>query len=437
MLDHLTETLGLPLSPLTWPVGIPGSFRGVIDRRDETFHQFTRVTGGSAKAIENVVSARGQRDAADRRGLGRRRGGARARRRGRGAASTRGVPARRADPAAVRLGGVELRHRAAAGHAARARAVGASRARSTTARRARSTTPFAALVFKVQANMDPRHRDRVAFMRICSGRFERGMRVNNARTGRTLALSFAHEVFGSGARRARRGLSRRRRRRGRSAATCASATRCYIGPPVRFPAIPTLTPESFVTDLQPRRQPPQAVPPRPRAARPGGRRPRPAPRAHARTPCRCWRASARCSSRSPSSGCGPSSAPRSASSCCRGRPPGAPTPRARPRSSPTPASTDVFVRDDGTQLAVFPNRFVLERFAQRNPTRAPRAADRRRRAGVICKNPLQMRRAGLLVTVMVMFGAFVRARRRQPGSDEERARGDQAPGAEVLQSRRP
>ena len=56
--------------------------------------------------------------------------------------------------------------------------------------------PFAALVFKVQANMDPRHRDRVAFVRICSGRFERGMRVTNARTGRTLALSFAHEVFG-------------------------------------------------------------------------------------------------------------------------------------------------------------------------------------------------------------------------------------------------
>ena len=55
-------------------------------------------------------------------------------------------------------------------------------------------------------------------------------------------------------------------------------------------------------------------------------------------------------------------------SCCRGRPPGAPTPRARPRSWPTPGSTDVFVRGDGTQLAVFPNRFVLERFAQRNPT---------------------------------------------------------------------
>src|SRR4051794_9979181 len=49
ILDHLADTLGLPLAPLTWPVGIPGSFRGVIDRRDGTFHRFTRVTGGSAR----------------------------------------------------------------------------------------------------------------------------------------------------------------------------------------------------------------------------------------------------------------------------------------------------------------------------------------------------------------------------------------------------
>ena len=66
MLDHLTETLELPLAPLTWPVGIPGSFHGVIDRRDETFHQFERVTGGSAMAIEQRrVRARPGRPGAD------------------------------------------------------------------------------------------------------------------------------------------------------------------------------------------------------------------------------------------------------------------------------------------------------------------------------------------------------------------------------------
>src|SRR5690606_25067562 len=43
-----------------------------------------------------------------------------------------------------------------------------------------------AVVFKVQANMDPQHRDRVAFVRICSGRFTRGMPLHNTRTRRTL-----------------------------------------------------------------------------------------------------------------------------------------------------------------------------------------------------------------------------------------------------------
>ncbi len=45
-------------------------------------------------------------------------------------------------------------------------------------------TKFSGVVFKVQANMDPQHRDRVAFVRVCSGRFERGMALFNARTRR-------------------------------------------------------------------------------------------------------------------------------------------------------------------------------------------------------------------------------------------------------------
>jgi peptide chain release factor 3 len=44
-------------------------------------------------------------------------------------------------------------------------------------------------VFKVQANMDPKHRDRVAFVRLCSGHFERGMKLNHVRTGKPMAIS--------------------------------------------------------------------------------------------------------------------------------------------------------------------------------------------------------------------------------------------------------
>lgn len=47
---------------------------------------------------------------------------------------------------------------------------------------------FSAFIFKIQANMDPSHRDRVAFMRICSGKFERGMKAFNVRTKRQLRL---------------------------------------------------------------------------------------------------------------------------------------------------------------------------------------------------------------------------------------------------------
>jgi len=43
-------------------------------------------------------------------------------------------------------------------------------------------------VFKIQANMDPRHRDRVAFVRLCSGRFERAMKLRHVRSGKTLAI---------------------------------------------------------------------------------------------------------------------------------------------------------------------------------------------------------------------------------------------------------
>lgn len=45
-----------------------------------------------------------------------------------------------------------------------------------------------ALVFKIQANMDPNHRDRIAFARICSGRLERGMKLKHTRTGKIFAL---------------------------------------------------------------------------------------------------------------------------------------------------------------------------------------------------------------------------------------------------------
>ncbi len=55
---------------------------------------------------------------------------------------------------------------------------------------------FSAFVFKIQANLDPRHRDRVAFVRVCSGRFQREMEVLHPRSGKRIKLPRAHRVFG-------------------------------------------------------------------------------------------------------------------------------------------------------------------------------------------------------------------------------------------------
>ena len=55
---------------------------------------------------------------------------------------------------------------------------------------------FAGFVFKIQANLDPRHRDRIAFVRVCAGRFRRDMEVLHTRTGGKLRLRRAHRVFG-------------------------------------------------------------------------------------------------------------------------------------------------------------------------------------------------------------------------------------------------
>ena len=59
----------------------------------------------------------------------------------------------------------------------------------------REVTPaeekFSGFVFKIQANMDPKHRDRIAFMRVCSGKYERGMKMHHVRIGKNIGVSDA------------------------------------------------------------------------------------------------------------------------------------------------------------------------------------------------------------------------------------------------------
>lgn len=68
----------------------------------------------------------------------------------------------------------------------------APQARQSTTRKVQPTEPaFSGFVFKIQANMDPKHRDRIAFMRICSGKYEKGMKLHHVRLGKDVLVSQA------------------------------------------------------------------------------------------------------------------------------------------------------------------------------------------------------------------------------------------------------
>lgn len=56
---------------------------------------------------------------------------------------------------------------------------------------------FSGFIFKIQANMDPKHRDRIAFVRVVSGKFERDMTVTHVQSGKKVRLSSSHKLFGN------------------------------------------------------------------------------------------------------------------------------------------------------------------------------------------------------------------------------------------------
>lgn len=103
---------------------------------------------------------------------------------------------------------------------------------------------FSGFVFKLQANMDPRHRDRVAFVRVCSGRFEKDMSVRHARSGRMIRLSRPQKLFGQDREVVEDaypgdviGLN--------NPGMFAIGDTLYVGPKVEYEGIPCFSPEIF------------------------------------------------------------------------------------------------------------------------------------------------------------------------------------------------
>ncbi len=194
LMDEIEAALGMPVVPFTWPVGMGKSFAGVIDIAQSQMRLFRagedRIDAASAsrvalndadlvarlgndlqEALAEVELVQGAMPAFDRDAF----------------------LAGRQSPvffgSAINNFGVQEVLDALAELAP------APGPRQAVERAVQpDESKFAAVVFKVQANMDPAHRDRVAFLRICSGRFERGMKLKICRNGKEIrtnnALSF-------------------------------------------------------------------------------------------------------------------------------------------------------------------------------------------------------------------------------------------------------
>ncbi len=201
LLDELETVLGLQSSPVIWPLGNGPSFKGVIDRRTKEVHLFERVAGGKYQAPVNVTSlddpivreklddytyeqVKEQLEMLD------------------GAGHPFDLAAVRAGKqtpvyfgSAVNNFGIQLLldgflHDSVP-PAPRKSVVGAESHIVPVEEK-----KFSGFVFKIQANMDPKHRDRIAFVRVCSGKFERDMMVAHPKSGKNIRLSSSAKLFG-------------------------------------------------------------------------------------------------------------------------------------------------------------------------------------------------------------------------------------------------
>jgi peptide chain release factor 3 len=199
LLDELENVLGLQAYPVNWPLGMGTDFKGVWDRQTKKAHLFERTPGGAFRA---PVQTGGLDDATIRERLPEHifnqvaeeveildMAGAEY--------DPEAVAAAKTTPvyfgSAVNNFGIELLLDGFLEHADPP-----GPRPNHTGEPIKPTHPsFSGFVFKIQANMDPQHRDRVAFIRIVSGRFERDMTVTHVRTGKKVRLSNASKLFGS------------------------------------------------------------------------------------------------------------------------------------------------------------------------------------------------------------------------------------------------
>ena len=196
LLDEIEGELGLQTYAVNWPIGTGDRFQGVFDRRLQQIHLFERTAHGKREAKDTIINLGDPRieDLLERdlyyqlkedlellEGLGSQ-------------FDLDAIHEGQLTPvfwgSAMTNFGVKPFLDAFLDYALK------PGDRHSTAGMMKPTYPdFTGFVFKLQANMDPKHRDRVAFVRVCTGKFEKDMTVTHARTGKTVRLSRPQKLF--------------------------------------------------------------------------------------------------------------------------------------------------------------------------------------------------------------------------------------------------
>jgi peptide chain release factor 3 len=190
LLDEVSETLALDCAPMSWPVGSGADFKGCYDLVNDRMLMFASGQGG--EIARTIVC-----DGLDDPKLAEALPAAQLEKLKQDAELVRGVcPA--FDLESYRHGHLTPVFFGSALHNFGVREILDGLGRFAPSPRPQPAEPraidptenkVAGFVFKVQANMDPNHRDRVAFLRLCSGHFRRGMKLKQVRSGKQMTIS--------------------------------------------------------------------------------------------------------------------------------------------------------------------------------------------------------------------------------------------------------
>ena len=191
LLDEIEKTLALDTAPMVWPMGKGRGFRGTYDLATKQFRQIDRngdglqLSGPDDPQIANFLEPDDAAQWRDEIALVN------------AACNTFDLEQFRHGTqtpvffgSALRNFGVKDLLEALITHAP-----APSTRQADTRVVSASETALTGLIFKIQANMDPNHRDRIAFMRVCSGKLTRGMKVKIVRSGKTVVIAAPQFFF--------------------------------------------------------------------------------------------------------------------------------------------------------------------------------------------------------------------------------------------------